>query len=308
MINATDNSDGLYEGRLATKESNIRISIGDIQKNPEVAFFSFYPDADKREYKNDPDDLVISTSRVIENDPKDYIKTGNYIGNLKWGGADINITSRFGETFLKRMLNFSNGIYISDLDAYGEKDPKSYSSKFILYYLFLQRLEKAFLLGFPKSYKNVEHNDVLLKGKLDITKYIKTSIPYLGKLPSISREQKDDQELIDIIFKAYSIIEIDSQSKAAEKMKGIKSYLRMNKSPNPVTQATISKAKSSKAIFNPIYSSYRQILNLAEMIIKLDSLKKTDSKSNQNYSGFLINVAELFEIYVTYQAPSLSHQ
>ncbi|MBU3611012.1 hypothetical protein ICN32_10650 [Polynucleobacter wuianus] len=300
MINAKDNFDGPIKGNLAQRETHISISMADIQNNPGVAFFSFYSDENKREYKNSPEDLVIKTSRVISDDGFiDHIKTGNYIGSLKWGGVDINITSRFGEQFLKRMLNFSNGIYISDLDSYSEKNDKANSSKFILHYLFLQSLEKAFLLGLPKAYKNINHNEAVLKGRLDLNKYIKHSIPYLGKLPSISREQRDVQEFVDIFYKAYSIVESESQSNAAKKMKDIKSYLRVNRSPLLVTAGTISKAKSSKAFFNPIYSSYRGVLNLAEMIIKLDSLKKSDSSGSHNYSGFLINVAELFEIYIT---------
>ena len=69
--------------------------------------------------------------------------------------------------------------------------------------MFIQNLEKAFLLRLPKAYKSIEHHEMKLKGKIDINKFIKYDIPFQGKISSVSREQKEiSLEFIDLFYLA----------------------------------------------------------------------------------------------------------
>ena len=163
---------------------------------PNNIFFSFFKDEEKIKSKND-DDLIIS----IKKDGDNYlVQTGNYVGKFKWQGLEIDIKSRFSNTFLERMLNFANDIFLDDVSITGNKIDKDFDiSKYIIYYMFVQNLEKAFLLGVPKAYKSIEHHEMKLKGKIDINKFIKYDIPFQGKISSVSREQKEIQEIIDLL-------------------------------------------------------------------------------------------------------------
>ena len=275
---------------------DIFITIKDYKdkKYPNNTFFSFFKDEEKKAIKNE-DDLIIS----IKKDGENYLaQTGNYVGKFKWEGLEIDIKSRFSNTFLERMLNFANDIFLDDVSITGNKIDKDFDiSKYIIYYMFVQNLEKAFLLGLPKAYKSIEHHEMKLKGKIDINKFIKYDIPFQGKISSVSREQKEIQEIIDVLYKAVKII--DKNNKAFLKnIPHIKTHLKQYKSNNYISNETINKALKSKALQNPIFAPYKKVLEYARFIINGNNIEEKNDGKQETF-GFIINVAELFEIYIT---------
>ena len=275
---------------------DIFITIKDYKdkKYPNNTFFSFFKDEEKKAIKNE-DDLIIS----IKKDGENYLaQTGNYVGKFVWQGLEIDIKSRFSNTFLERMLNFANDIFLDDVSITDNKINKDFDiSKYIIYYMFVQNLEKAFLLGLPKAYKSIEHHEMKLKGKIDINKFIKYDIPFQGKISSVSREQKEIQEIIDVLYKAVKII--DKNNKAFLKnISHIKTHLKQYKSNNYVSNETINKALKSKALQNPIFAPYKKVLEYARFIINGNNIEEKNDGKQETF-GFIINVAELFEIYIT---------
>ena len=264
-------------------------------KSKNNTFLSFFKDANKQEIKNSENDLILSVSKNSENN---YIaQTGNYVGTFYIDKLKVEIKSRFSQYFLKRMLNFANDVYLDDVDIVGEKSSRELDiSKFIIYYMFVQNLEKAFLLGLPKSYSSVEHHDMKLKGNIDINRFIKHDIPFRGKISSVSREQKEIQEIIDVLYKAISIIDVNSFS--TKNISHIKTHLKQQRSRAYVSNQTIQKAMNAKALQNPIFTPYKKVLKYAKYIIDGSNLEQKESGNEQTF-GFLINVAELFEIYIT---------
>ena len=290
-------------GKLKDKKvigEKLEINLNDYQdkKYPNNTFFSFFKDEEKKAIKNE-DDLIISIkkSKNEKNEDIYLAQTGNYVGKFVWNGLEIDIKSRFSNTFLERMLNFANDIFLDDVSITGNKVDKDFDiSKYIIYYMFIQNLEKAFLLGLPKAYKSIEHHEMKLKGKIDINKFIKYDIPFQGKISSVSREQKEIQEIIDVLYKAVKII--DKNNKAFLKnISHIKTHLKQYKSNNYVSNETINRALKSKALQNPIFAPYKKVLEYATFIINGNNIEKNDGK--QETFGFIINVAELFEIYIT---------
>ena len=238
-------------------------------------------------------------SRKSGKDGENYLaQTGNYVGKFVWQGLEIDIKSRFSNTFLERMLNFANDIFLDDVSIIG-KDSKNELdiSKYIIYYMFVQNLEKAFLLGVPKAYKSIEHHEMKLKGKIDINKFIKYDIPFKGKISSVSREQKEIQEIIDVLYKAVKIIDIKNKA-FIKNISHIKTHLKQYKSNNYVSNETINKAVKSKALQNPIFTPYKKVLEYARFIINGSNIEEKNDGKQETY-GFIINVAELFEIYIT---------
>ena len=261
-------------------------------KNTNNSIFSFFNTKDK----NSDDDLVISIEKV---DNEYRAKTGNYIGKFTYdNGIKIDIKSRFNDTFLKRMLNFANDVFLDDVDVSGEtkNNKETDYSKFIIYYMFVQKLEKAFLLGLPKAYRTIHHHDMKLKGKIDINRFIKNDIPFKGKMSSISREQKEIQEVIDVLYKAISTIEKDMPS-FLKNISQIRTHLKQYKSNKYVSNETINKALNSKALQNPIFSPYRKVLEYAKLIIQNGNIEQKENAKDNTY-GFLVNVAELYEVYL----------
>ena len=192
------------------------------------------------------------------------------------------------------MLNFTNDIYFDDVEVLGKETQKLDYAKFILYYLFLQKLEKAFLLGLPKEYNTIKNHDLKLKGNIDINRFIKNDIPFKGKISSKSREQIPNQHIIDVLYKASTIIKNNKYSISF--ISNIYSYLKQIKSNQFVNKNIIQKSKQAKALKNPIFAPYKKILNLAEMIITQNNIE--NQKATYQTFGFLVNVAELFEVYI----------
>jgi len=58
----------------------------------------------------------------------------------------------------------------------------------------------------------------------------------------------------------------------------------------------IKKALNSKALNNPIFAPYKKVLKYAKYIINANSIEQDGKEKNY---GFIINVAILFEMYVT---------
>lgn len=272
-------------------KTDIHITLKDyILKNN--TFFSFF-DQEKRSVKNNDDELIIS---ILKKQNEEYIaQTGNFVGNFKWNGVDIEINSRFNKVFLKRMLNFANDIFMDKVDVAGRESKNLDISKFIIYYLFIQKLEKAFLLGLPKAYRTQKHHETKLKGKIDINQFLKKDIPFRGKISSTNREQLEIHEIIDVLYKAIVFIKKDKFN--IKNISHVISHLKQNKSNNYVSNQTINKAMNSKALYNPIFAPYKEVLKYAKLIINHNSI---DNKYGQaNTYGFIINIAELFEIYIT---------
>jgi len=307
-----------------------RLTVRDfLQDNAKNNVFRFFSDCEKNENKNCAEELIVNISKEFQPDINS-IQTGNYVGKFEYNGIGFDIQSRFGEAFLKRMLNFANDVFLNDVDAFGDKKkPETLDfTRFIIFYLFLQSLEKAYLLGLPRNYHNVYHHEMRLKGRMEINRHIRHDIPFLGKISSVSRELVEVQEILDVLHKAVTCIEREERKikleleKKAKKtnqksdkkepnkqeknvnvlltknIKHIRPHLQEMKSGSYVSSKTIAKAKLSKALINPIFSPYKMVLRYAEYIIKMDSLR--DSKNQEDpYPNFLVNVAELFEIYVT---------
>lgn len=278
-----------------TVDNGIVITLRDYMlKNKNNTFFSFFKDEEKIGLKNQ-DDLIIS----IKKDGENYLaQTGNYVGKFVWQGLKIDIKSRFTNTFLERMLNFANDLFLDDISITGDKTDKNLDmSKYIIYYMFVQNLEKVFLLGLPKAYTNLDHHEMKLKGKINIHRFIKYDIPFQGKVSSTSREQKEIQEIIDTLYKAIKIIDKKHRT-FTKNILHVKTHLKQHRSNNYVSNETINKALKSKALVNPIFSPYKKVLEYAQFIINGNNLEENSKGEYQTY-GFLVNVAELFEIYVS---------
>jgi len=279
--------------------NSLEINLNNYQaKSPNNTFFSFFKDEEKKNTKNE-DDLIISIKKDSEGN---YLaQTGNYVGKFVWNGLKIDIKSRFSNVFLERMLNFANDIFLDDVSITGNKVKENFDiSKYIIYYMFVQNLEKAFLLGLPKSYKSIKHHEVKLKGKIDINRFIKNDIPFQGKVSSVSREQKEIEEIINTLYKAVQIIDSNNDrnnKNFTKNISHIKTHLKQHRSNNYVSNETINKAFKSKALQNPIFAPYKKVLEYARFIINGNNIEEKADGKAKTY-GFIINVAELFEIYV----------
>jgi 5-methylcytosine-specific restriction enzyme subunit McrC len=302
MIKTTDNTNdeksvsGLSSKTKKLISNHLLITVGDYltyKNNKVLQLFG----QGANELNIDPSEVIIAISK--KNDATQYqVQTGNYIGKFFWEGLEIEIGSRFSDPFMKRMLNFANDIFLDDvnINAKSSNSDKLDITRFILYYLFSQSLEKAFLLGLPKSYEVNKHNDLVLKGRIDITAFINKNFPFQGRISSVVSEQRETQEIVNVLHKAVEIV--SSSGFSTKNISHVRTHLKALSTKEVVTSAILDNALKSKSLRNPIYMPYKKVLEYAKTIITSNDIQSNRDGKAQ-FHGFILNVAELFEVYIT---------
>jgi 5-methylcytosine-specific restriction endonuclease McrBC regulatory subunit McrC len=273
----------VHEKKIVTAKEEIQINFGTVKNSVSVLNLS----GENKSY--DGNELILCVEKFLN---KWNVKSGNFVGNLKYQGHDIQIESRFSDVFLKHMLNSAENVFLTENDNQGEES--AVTSDLILYYLFVQRLEKAFLMGLPKHYQRIQQHHVNIKGRVHIAGLIKKDLPYKGKVSSEFCERQVDESLISILNSALKVVYRKSKAIARNVDHVYNAIRQLN--PPSFSWYHFQQALTSKALSNPLFSDYMPVLDLAKLIIENDSISKSTSSAKS--LSFLVNVAELFEIYI----------
>ena len=249
-------------------------------------------------FKEDEERLILKLYSKEKTEKEYYIQTGLYAGVLFHKGCKINITTRYGDTFLKRMLNFVNDIYVDNEQIQAKKDETENQFLFIIAHLFIQSLEKAVVLGLPQQYQKQQERSQKVRGSINFNDYLKRDIPFQGKLTTTFRERIYVQEIVDILYLALRKLESVFGKEIHSRLLGLSQLLKQQYSGCFVNYETIQKAKRHQSINNPMYSGFKKVLEYAEIILLDKNLIPDYEKQNLTTSGYLFDIAELYEIYL----------
>ncbi len=269
------------------------IKVTDIEKS-NIRIESIWG-ANKYSKSKDDDSIVL---QIINNNDELVIKTGNFVGVIYTQGLSVEIESRFGKFFLQRMLNFANDIFVGDIEQSGYKNSNNTNPfKFIISYLFIQSLEKAWVKGFPKSYTTQYNRGIKPKGNVNINELIKKDIPYFGKISYKYRNQQNVNEIVNVLFTAVSKVKSSYPNVINSNIHNITQELAIDRTPTFVNRSLIQKAQKHKSLQNSLYADYKIALNYAELIIEdLNEIDETDT--DLKTTGFLIDISKLYELYL----------
>lgn len=272
------------------------LKLGAVQLN-QIKIFNF-----KRRRFFDPDEerLILKLySKEKPEQEKEYIlQTGLYAGVLFYKGCKINITTKYGNAFLKRMLNFVNDIYVDNEQVKAKKDETENQFLFIIAYLFIQSLEKAAVLGLPQQYKKHQERGHKVRGGIDFNDFLKRDIPFQGKLTSSFRERMYVQEIVDLLYLALRKLEIIFGKEIHSRLLGLIQLLKQHYSGRYASYETIQKAKTHQSINNPMYSGFKKVLEYAEIILLDKDLMPENERQQLTTTGYLFDIAELYELYL----------
>jgi len=263
-------------------------------------------DEKERREKLSKETVLKITKITKENKQVEYhALTGNYVGiiNIVDGRkTSVQIESRFSNTFLSHMLNYFNDIFVINAGDSFKRNKEIQSDnviQYILCHLFVRSLDKASgILGLPKMYRQQLSVGYNVRGKIDIKHLINKNIPLRGKLHSHYAERTEVREIIDVLYAAiHKVLGIYPKMIIGNTL-SLYHFLKEKRSSKFASKETISKAKQHKALVNPMYQPYKQVLEYAHLIIDyLDNLQHSNKDNIRSYS-YLIDVAELFEIYI----------
>lgn len=229
---------------------------------------------------------------------KYIIQTGLFAGVLYHKGCQFNISTAYGETFLNRMLNFINDVYIDNQEAKATKSKDTNEFQNIIAYLFIQALEKASVMGLPKIYQTQTQRSHKVRGKIDVNAYLKHDFPFQGKLTTSFREQVYIQEIVDVLYLACKKLEQSFGNEIHRKIHGIYQLLKQNYSGIYAQHTTLEKAKNHSVLQNPMFGAFKNVLTYAEIILKDQSLETLNHKDNLATTGYLFDISQLFEVYL----------
>ena len=252
----------------------------------------------KRIFEQDEERLILKLYSKEKTEKEYYIQTGLYAGVLFHKGCKINITTRYGDTFLKRMLNFVNDIYVDNEQIQAKKDETENQFLFIIAHLFIQSLEKAVVLGLPQQYQKQQERSQKVRGSINFNDYLKRDIPFQGKLTTTFRERIYVQEIVDVLYLALKKLESIFGKEIHSRLLGLSQLLKQQYSGRFASYETIQRAKIHQAINNPMYRRIKKVLECAEIILLNKDLTPDYEKQNLTTSGYLFDIAELYEIYL----------
>jgi len=272
----------------------LKLGAGQLKQ---IRIFNF-----KRKRFFEPDEkrliLKLYSKEKLEQEKEYIVQTGLYAGVLFYKGCKINITTKYGDAFLKRMLNFVNDIYVDNENVKAKKDETENQFLFIIAYLFIQSLEKAAVLGLPQQYKTQQVRSHKVRGSIDFNDYLKRDIPFQGKLTSTFRDRMYVQEIVDVLYLALRKLERLFGKEIHSRLPGLSQLLKQQYSGRFANYQTIQKAKTHQAINNPLYRGFKKVLEYAEIILLDKDLIPDNDKQQMATTGYLFDIAELYELYL----------
>jgi hypothetical protein len=234
---------------------------------------------------NTQDDFLRMSGGFNHNDFS--FSTGNLIGCVT-GMTEgqqfiIRISSRFGDEFLKYIIADTDGFL--ELPDQGGTGSGGY--EWLLCYLWLIKLKKAFRMGLPKSYETKKETLPGVRGRLDVVDYFRNS--ELARYACTYREHSYDNGATRLI--ARTLEHLDARM-----------FLRNEHQLNQTFQvATAGRRHSLRDLFavplvrNPYYADYNPVLALSKRILRNDLANVGEQDKT---SAFLFDVSMLFEYFI----------
>lgn len=230
---------------------------------------------------------------------KYFIETGQFAGFINYNGINIyiSLSKKYNVQVLNHLLSYANNINVDNLPIPTNFNNNQSELDYLICFLFIQKLEKASILGLPKQYvsKNAELNTV--KGKINFNQFIKKNVPFKGRISVQFRERNEVQEIIDVLYFALYLIKGKFSSQAVFKVRSVFNQLSIQYSKIKPSRSTIIQAKKHPVLNNPMFNQFKKVLDLAELII-LNLSPDLNQSSGKEISGNLYNTSELFELYI----------
>lgn len=249
--------------------------------------------------KLDEEEQLILKLYAKDNEQREYIvQTGLFAGVVYHKDCQFNITTNYGDTFLRRMLNYVNDIYVDTKEITAQKKEDTNEFKQILAYLFIHSLERVSSMGLPQRYELRSKRSTKVRGKININEYIRRDMPFQGKITTSIREREYIQEIIDVLYHACKKLERNFSNEIHSKIHGTYQLLKEHVSRIFPSNAVVRRAKNHTVLLNPMYSGFKKTLEYAEIILNNLDLESSNDSDKLHTHGYLFDISQLFEVYL----------
>lgn len=232
---------------------------------------------------------------------KGGIWTTNLMGFLSYKGHPIEVSSRFTpedgkDYFLYYMLQ-----RVLHLNVFNLPHPSSEDQTLdFLMFLFPKMLKEALSQGLFRQYQNREFNDDRVRGTIDVGRFIRRDIPFLGKVAYRTREYSSDNNITQLIRHTIEhlrhhalgqgLLNNDPDTRA-----GVQQVVAATPTYNPHDLRRIINA-NLQPLSHPYYTKYRDLQQLCLRILRHEGLSYGDN--GEAIYGILFDGAWLWEEYI----------
>ena len=221
--------------------------------------------------------------------------TGRYIGSLTFEGVSIEIHPRFGMEFVANNIPLSNFILVN-IDANFVA-----GHKFIHYLqalLWLNYLSKAARHALPTVKQVNKHSSLVVRGRIDVKGTIGHRIKGQPQVASVTQSKQVHNAITTVVVMAFQEIERWFPNTNLMHWLPDSIVLRLQQMINVTPRhSDIPKAHDIKRIrLNSVTKAYKPLVALSMDILKSKGI--TESPDSGNNQSLLLDVAELWEIYV----------
>ena len=230
------------------------------------------------------------------------LRTGNISGFIGVDGIDIHITSRFSdgdEDFLLHYLLCRKfNINLFNLKSSTTDVPVLD----LLILLFPYYLKRALSQGVFKKYKRFKRNDANIRGTIDISRHIKSNIPFTGSVAYNTREYSYDNDVTQLVRHTAEYLMSTPLGRMiinndATIREGIQQIKAATPSFNPREINNIIN-RNLRPASHPYFSAYSQLQKICLQILLHKKLKYGAQNKQEKIYGVLFDVAWLWEEYL----------
>ena len=233
------------------------------------------------------------------------IHTNNIVGFIGKNKTQLTIRSRFTKNldekndedyFLHYMLQKVFGVHIFDLKHTTSKE-KVFDFSL---YLFPHFLKKALRQGIYREYQTRHYNDANVRGTIDVSRHLRTNLPFAGNIAYRTREYLYDNDTTLLIRHTIehirchkwgaNILSCDTETKdfVSQITQVTESYQKNQR------QSVINR--NLKPVRHSLYTEYEPLRKLCLQILRHEHLKY-GQKKDEIY-GVLFDGAWLWEEYL----------
>lgn len=245
-------------------------------------------------------DLVIPFIDEHDDEPIVYCAwdgtwwAGRYVGSLSFEGHRLTIEPRFGLSTLRNWLFEATSVVLTESPGQLRQD-ESFIVQ-LLATVWAHGFVEAARHGLPALQRDVSTKSSNVRGRLDIRSSLRLLASGGGEVVSVRSERSLVHAASDAIVSAYGILRrwLPDEKWVPQRAKELLPHLIAVTGSRPRVP---TKAELDRIRYTPITAGFAPVAELSRQIANRRGLS-ADIEANGETKGVLLDVAELWEMYV----------
>lgn len=229
----------------------------------------------------------------------DRLYTGNLMGFVGVNDTQLSIKSRFASEADNHFLHYMlMRVFCPNVFRLNHESTSESVFDFLLY-MFPHFFNAAMRQGVFKEYRRVQHNDLKLRGTIDISRHISSNLPFNARVAYNASEHSYDNHITQLVRHTIEFIKASPLGGSILQDKETRANIRT------LAEATASYSRSDlkrilldnrRPLNHPYFTKYMPLQRLCVSILKRNKLKYGSEKDK--VYGILFDGAWLWEEFL----------